>query len=154
MTLHPENYLYIYRDPRGYRDLKRELRLLPEEQREAFIMEMVRRRPAVGLRLANACMRNRAFFLRLLREGVCTADISRISMWLRCITPRLGAGRVLHEVRMRMDSQPDVADKVLYWMPMVLPRNSPRQQQNFIALKQLARSKGYLSGPQKPQGAS
>src|SRR6185437_4248945 len=95
MTLHPENYLYIYSDPRGYRDLKRELRLLPEEQREAFIMEMVRRRPAVGLRLANACMRNRAFFLRLLREGVCTADISRISMWLRCITPRLGAGRVL-----------------------------------------------------------
>jgi hypothetical protein len=94
-------------------------------------------------------MRNRVFFEALLREGVQTADVSRISTWLACVVPRLGAGRVLHEVRLRMDADPDVAQKVLYWMPKFLPQNSRRQWHAFESLKVIAAEKGYLRGPQR-----
>ncbi len=149
MDLRPEDCLNLHQDPRRFRDLKRELRRLPDEQRGAFIVEIIRQRPSLGLRLANACMRNRQFFESLLDEGIQHADLSRISMWLKCIVPRVGASRVLNEVKRRMDADPDVAQKVLYWMPRFLPQNSKRQRRAFESLKAIAAKKGYLQGPQR-----
>jgi uncharacterized protein (DUF433 family) len=141
MALNAADYVYMRRDTERERELARQLRALPEPERIQFLEEFIEK-DILGLKFANACVREKSFFEKLLRQGLANADASSISIWLESVVPRLGFNRVLAILTEEVERDPQAVDKALYWMRRFVPANDPAARQAIQDLIALVASKG------------
>lgn len=126
MSLNVENYINKPRDTKSERALAQQLRQMPEEERFAFIQELLRHQSTVGLLLAASCLRKPVYFQQILELGLQCGDASTILPWLECAVPKLGFHKVILALNSRLDTDPISVDNALYWMPRFKPQNDPR----------------------------
>jgi hypothetical protein len=149
-SLRAEDFQYRPRISEREREMARKLRQLPEEERFQFIQEALRRdRVAriVGLKLANACLRRKAYFENILDQGLETADASDIKIWLECVIPRLGFHKVVGLLTDKLATNPKVVDKARYWLGYFLPDNDPRAAEALSELNRVMSEMGLIRGP-------
>ena len=138
------------RDTARENALKRELRLLPESERFAFIQTCFDitgyRIGGFGLLLAMSCLQSKNFVLPLLDKGLPAADASTIKFWLEFAVAKVGERKTTAILFDKLDTEPDDVGKALYWLPSLLKTES-----NLLAelqrLKTLAEAKGVIRKP-------
>jgi len=106
------------RDTLTERQIAKELRELAEEERYAFILEMLNISIPVALSLANSCLRRRDLLESFLKSGISIIkDASSIDLWLRCLIPRLGVRRTIHILKEHARSHPVAVESASYFLP-------------------------------------
>ena len=117
MELSVRDYVRRPRDSVWEKDLARQLRLCSEEDRFAFLSDLLVAQPVVALDLARRCLKAKASFEALLESGVRQADASSIRYWLECVVPHLGFRRVVQVLRNLRGEFPDGVGYAVYWLP-------------------------------------
>ena len=142
-----EDYINKRRDTKREQALGRALRELPEAERFEFIQRLMPHAPVLALQMAASCLKDKKYFEELLDAGLDQGDASSIALWLKCVTPKLGAGKVVSILRNNLEVRPDAVGKALYWLPGLIHRDDERSQ---IALRELidqAKEKGCIRAP-------
>ena len=141
--MHAIEYADKLRDTATERQLAKDLRALPEEDRFGFILEMLEIDLLVALKLANACLRRRDLLTRLLEHGIARAnDLSIIKHWLEHLVPRLGAKRVIAVLREQLDAHPFGVGSALYHMLPYIQKEDTAAGSAFRELYTAASQKG------------
>jgi hypothetical protein len=137
------DYADKLRDTVTERELAKQLRTLPEEQRYAFILEMLDVHLIVALELANSCLRSRDLLTRLLEVGLTRVkDLSGINVWLERLVPRLGVRRVLEILRRQLDTHPFAVGSALYFMQGYVKKEDSPAIRAFQQLYETTKQKG------------
>ncbi|HTU93126.1 MAG TPA: hypothetical protein VMF69_23800 [Gemmataceae bacterium] len=145
--MHATDYAYKLRDTLTERELAKQLRNLSEEERYAFILEMLDVHLLVALELANGCLRRRDLLTRLLEVGLSRVkDLSSITVWLERIVPRLGVRRVLEVLSSQLDLHPFAVGSALYFMQGYVKKENAVDVDAFHQLYEKAQQKG-IRGP-------
>src|SRR4051812_47643494 len=118
MSLSVRDYASRVRDSKWERDLARELRKVPENERLEFVKELAVANPAVALILARKCLADKHSFESLLDQAINEANSSGIRYWLEAIVPRLGIRRVVAHLRRQSFANPEGVAQAAYWLPM------------------------------------
>lgn len=140
MYLKIGDYINKPRDTKRERALARELRQLPEQVRYEFIEQILAQNNVIlGLHLAKSVLNNKKYFERLLDHGLNHGDASNIRWWLECVTPKLGARRVIAILKDEMPGRPTPVWLALYWLPSLIDSN-PSTQNAFEELSELAKT--------------
>lgn len=159
MTLRIEDYAGRFRDSQVERELSRDLRALPEDERLAFINSLMAcGRPhcfSVALWLAKTCLTARRSYEAVLRDGFEKGDASTIKYWLEAVIHGLGFRRVVQLLSERLPVDPESVVRARYWLRVWIPDNQSAADA-FAALDQaveqvisqhpqvLARAKPFL----------
>jgi hypothetical protein len=143
----PAELARLPRDTKREEQLKRILRSAPEAERFAYIEELLLHNTMLGLIFAKSCLEDPQYCRVLLDRGLSTANASGIRRWLECLTPKLGFRYVLKKVEGLIDTDPRAADRALYWMGRVLPKDRPDELEDLQRVIRLAQEKGILRGP-------
>ncbi len=124
------------------RNLKTWLRSLSEDERFQFISACLDysgcTNERFALQLAISCIRRKKDSLAILRRGMSTSDASTIKFWLDFAIRKLGAKAVIREIASRIDTQPNMVHKALYWLPSLVPKS---QSKAWVQLKKLCQEK-------------
>jgi hypothetical protein len=153
MKLNDETIKDLVESPRNTsreNALKRDLRLLPEPERFAFIQTCFDitdyRIGGLGLLLALSCLQSKIYVLPLLEKGLSAADASTIKFWLEFAVAKLGERKTIAILFDKLETEPDVVGKALYWLPSLFKTES-----NLLAelkrLRILAEAKGVIRKP-------
>ena len=138
------------RDTARENELKRELRLLPEQERFAFIQTCFNitgyRNGGLGLLLASSCLHSKTYILPLLEKGLISADASTIRFWLEFALPRLGEHNTFTILFDLLETNPEVVGKALYWLPSLL-KTETKMLGELQRLQSLAEAKGVIRKP-------
>jgi len=130
--------------------LKRELRLLPESERFVFIQTCLDftgyRIGGLGLLLATSCLESKTYILPLLEKGLVAADASTIKFWLEFAVAKLGERKTIAILFDKLDTEPDVVGKALYWLPSLLKAES-KTLEELQRLRTLAEARGVICKP-------
>ncbi len=141
--MHAADYADKVPDTATERELARHLRMLPDDERFAFVLEMVDVDLLVALRLANASLQEREQLQRLLEHGLTRVkDLSMIDLWLRAVVPRLGIGRVLAILREHLESQAFAVGSALYFLRGYVKKEDSLAVSAFRELCDAASEKG------------
>jgi len=141
--MHAIDYAEKLRDTATERELAKKLRSLPEEERFAFILEMLEVNLLVALELASACLRRQDLLTRLLEHGLAQVkDLSTIKYWLEHLIPRLGVRRVLGVLREQLDAHPFGVGSALYHMLGYVKKDDTNTVDAFRELYDEASRKG------------
>ena len=148
----PEQLMSTGRGLRGDVDVKRWLRSLPDEESFAFIVRCLAFRGSYvqeqrTLDLAMSCIRRPAHALAILRSGLVNPDARSIRLWLAFAVAKLGGRKVLWEIHPLLKSDPVTADKALYWLPRLLPKNQAPTWELFCTVYQEAKELGVIRRP-------
>ncbi|MBE7479619.1 MAG: hypothetical protein HS104_06480 [Polyangiaceae bacterium] len=127
--------------------LVRRLRKVPDAERYELIQRLISRDIVVGLEVARAALTNRKHAENLLERGILGSDPSDVELWLRCLVPKVGVGRVVAFLRRELETYPDAVDNALYWLPRFLTAASEREKAQYRALHRLASAQGVIRGP-------
>ncbi|MBD2693882.1 hypothetical protein [Anabaena catenula] len=135
-------------DFENHKALQDRLMSLPEEARFDDISVILDKSSLIGLKLANAVLKNKTYFEILLERGLETANASSIELWLKYLLPRLGYRRVIDILSDKLNSEhPQQVAKASYWLPKFLPKGNERAE---ILLKEfLIKEKQMLGGEYK-----
>jgi hypothetical protein len=132
------------RDKARENTLKRELRLLPESERFAFIQKCFDitgyRIGGLGLILTNSCLQSKSYIIPLLEKGLIAADASTIKFWLEFTVTKLGERKTFAILFDLLETKPEVMGKALYWLPSLLKTESEMLAE-LLRLKTLAEAK-------------
>lgn len=140
--MHAIDYADKLRDSPTERELTKQLRSLPEEERYAFIVEMLDVQLSVALELANKCLRRRDLLIRLLETGIARVkDLSTIKYWLDELIPRLGVRRVIQILREQLDEHPFGVGSSFYFVLSHVNRSDQESMDAFHSLYELAKAK-------------
>jgi hypothetical protein len=112
------------KDFKDHKALQRRLTSLPEEAQFDEINVILDRDSVIGLKLANAILKNKKYFEILLERGVAEANASEIELWLKYLLPRLGFRRVMGILYDKLSEHPQEVRKALYWLPKFLPKGN------------------------------
>jgi hypothetical protein len=137
-----EDYINQRRDTKREQALARALRELPEAERFEFIQRLMPHAPVIALHMAASCLRDKKYFEELLDAGLDQGDASSIALWLKCVTPKLGAGKVLSILRNNLEVRPDAVGKALYWLPSLIPQHDERLRSVLRELINQVKQKG------------
>lgn len=147
--MHAIEYKDKLRNSVTERELAKELRKLPEEERFAFIVEMLEVKEPVAHELANACLRRHDLLTRFLEVGLARVkDLSRVRDWLEALMPRLGYRGLCRVLRENLQSYPFAVGSSLYFMLGFLDRKDPSAVAALIDLWEAAKNQegAILSG--------
>ena len=89
----------------------------------------------VGLRVANACSRNRSVFCHILLDGLSRADPSTIRQWIKCVVPRLGVVMTVKVIASSDSCDPLLGEACIYWIESMRLRPSKRETWALAKLK-------------------
>lgn len=110
-------------DARTERALTQRLRKMPEERAFSTVRRLIKLEPKVGLRIAGRVLQRPERIEQLLREGLKISNESTVRIWLEAAAQRLGAARVIQLVREQITTEPEVAERALYWLPLIARSN-------------------------------
>ena len=119
------DYLRRPRESKREKELLRRLREAPEDERFQFVYELLQRDAVMGLLMATGSLRQPRHFEAILEMGFQKGDASSICSWLACAVPKLGFHKVIRLLDDKMETDPIIVDKALYWMPKFKPQNDP-----------------------------
>ena len=139
MEINIEDVTGKKRDTKRERQVANQLRSLGEEARYPYILQALQRDVVVGLRLANACLREKKYFEDIFLQGLQTADASEIQFWLKAVVSRLGFRRVVALLLETQKESPRTVEKALYWLPQYLPQNDSEALNHLQELIRLTR---------------
>lgn len=128
---------------KDYKALQLRLMNLPKEAQFNEINTILDQDSRIGLKLANAILRNKKYFEVLLEQGLEKADASEIELWLKYLIPRLGFRRVMAILSNKLSEQPQQVAKASYWLPKFLPKGN---EQATILLKELLNKEKQMLG--------
>jgi hypothetical protein len=116
-------------DFENLKTLQDKLMSLPEESRFDDINIILNQNSLIGLKLANAVLKNKKYFEILLERGLERANASSIELWLKYLLPRLGYHRVIDILSEKLNSEhrQQVA-KASYWLPKFLPKGDEKAE--------------------------
>lgn len=141
--MHATDFADKVPDTATERELAKQLRTLPDDERFAFVLEMVNVDLVVALRLANACLQQREQFQRLLEHGLARVkDLSAVDLWLNAVMPRLGVPRVLAVLREQLDAHPFAVGSALYFLQGYVKKEDTAAVAAFRELYEAASQKG------------
>ncbi len=147
-TLFPRNY-----DANEYKILQKELMNLPEEVRFQEINTILNQNFRIGLKLANAVLKDKKYFNILFEQGLEKANASDIEIWLKYLVPRLGIRRIIAVLSEKLNSEkPLNVAKASYWLPKFVPKDN--QQANILLQKFSLQEKQILGGNYKAVNSS
>lgn len=126
-----------------YKALQRRLRSLAESEQFEEINALLDRDSLIGLKLANAVLKNKKYLELLLDQGLDKANASEIELWLKYLLPRIGFRRVIAILSNKLLEQPQQVARALYWLPKFLP---PGNEQAAILLKNLLNQEKQMLG--------
>lgn len=135
MSFDLENYNRRMHDSKVLVEMARELRKLPEEERYVHIQKAFARDSYVGQQLANRCLSKKTMLAEIFRKGLANTDISTIRYWLKTAIPRLTVPEVAAVLRTYAETQPEIIDNALYWLPGMLPKNDPKVKAELRRLR-------------------
>jgi hypothetical protein len=139
LVMTTESYIDAVRDERVLNQLKVTVRAMPQLAASAKIFEIYTANSRVGMRLANACSRDKAVFKRILLDGLSRADLSTIRQWMKCVVPRLGIVATVNAI-MSIDSyEPVLGETCIYWIESMRLRLSKREFSALTQLKEVMR---------------
>jgi hypothetical protein len=118
MELCARDYAGLRRDSRWENELAGRLRSCSEEEKFAFLSDLVVAQPAVALDLSRRCLKAKASFEKLLVRALQEADASSIRYWLECVLPRLGFRRVVGILHSLQGERPENVADAAYWLPL------------------------------------
>ena len=147
MDLRIEDIIGRPRDSTRERELARQLRELPVEQRYQFIQTLLIHHLAIGLKMARSCLRDKKHFEEILNIGLELGDASSILFWLECVVPKLGLRRVISILTAKLDDKPKAVGKALYWLPRFLRADDAKTKHALTALMDLAEQRGVITKP-------
>ncbi|MCC5663465.1 hypothetical protein LC653_05830 [Nostoc sp. CHAB 5784] len=127
----------------NHKALQQRLMSLPEEAQFDEISAILDRNSVIGLKLANAILKNKRYFEILLERGVAEANASEIELWLKYLLPRLGFRRVIAILSGKLSEQPQEVRKASYWLPKFLPKGN---EQAAKLLKELLNKEKQMLG--------
>jgi hypothetical protein len=135
------------KDFEDHKALQRRLTSLPEEAQFDEINVILDRDSVIGLKLANAILKNKKYFEILLERGVEEANASEIELWLKYLLPRVGFRRVMFILSDKLSEQPQQVRKASYWLPKFLPKGN--QEAARLLKELLNKEKQMLGGEYK-----
>jgi hypothetical protein len=118
MAISAKEYIGRPRNSVWERDLAKELRRHPEDEKLEFIKDFATFNPVVAMNLARKCLAKKRSFETLLEQALDQADPSSIRYWLECLVPRLGFRRVITHLRSNSGTHGEGVAKAKYWLPM------------------------------------
>ncbi len=124
-----------------YKALQRRLMSLGEEAQFDEINAILARNFVIGLKLANAVLKNKRYFELLFDQGLEKANASDIELWLKYLLPRLGFRRVIAILSHKLSENPESVNKASYWLPKFLPKDN---KQAVILLRELLKKQKQL----------
>ncbi|QSJ19055.1 hypothetical protein JYQ62_10125 [Nostoc sp. UHCC 0702] len=128
---------------KDHKALQLRLMNLPESAQFNEINAILDRDSSIGLKLANALLKNKKYFEVLLERGLEKANASDIELWLKYLLPRLGFRRVIAILSQKLSEQPQQVAKASYWLPKFLPKGN---EQATILLKELLNKEKQMLG--------
>ncbi|MEH2373276.1 hypothetical protein [Nostoc sp.] len=131
------------KDFEDHKALQRRLMSLPQEAQFNEINAILDRDSLIGLKLANAVLKNKRYFEILLERGVAEANASEIELWLKYLLPRLGFRRVMAILSDKLSEHAQEVRKASYWLPKFLPKNN---DQAARLLKELLNKEKQMLG--------
>ncbi|MEH2010440.1 hypothetical protein [Nostoc sp.] len=131
------------KDFEDHKALQKKLMSLPEEAQFDEINAILDRDSVIGLKLANAILKNKRYFEILLERGVAEANASEVELWVKYLLPRLGFRRVMAILSDKLSENPHAVDKASYWLPKFLPKGN---KQAARLLKELLNKKKQFLG--------
>ena len=150
MSFDLENYKMRLRDPKVLIEMARELRKLPQEERYVHIQKVIARDSLIVMHLSNRCLSKKAMLAEIFQRGLATTDISTIKWWLGTAIPRLTVPEVADVLRTYAETQPEIIDNALYWLPGMLPKNDPKVAEELRRLRQSIKSFDVTSFEMEP----
>ncbi|MBE9202030.1 MULTISPECIES: hypothetical protein [unclassified Nodularia (in: cyanobacteria)] len=135
------------KDLSDHKALQRRLMSLPESDQFDEINSLVDRDSVIGLKLANAVLKNKNYFEVLLERGLEKANASEIELWLKYLLPRIGFRRVIAILSNKLSQQPQQVAKASYWLPKFLPKGN--EQAARLLKNLLNQEKQMLGGEYK-----
>ncbi len=131
-----ENHINDLRDERLRDNFARRLKKYSEEDRFEFIKTALSYDVIGALKLANSCLRRRAYFAEIFEQGLQEADASSILWWLQCVVPRLGMKRILNILNDKLETEPNQVRKAIYWLPKFLKPGDTKTASSICSLKE------------------
>ncbi|MCG8602026.1 MAG: hypothetical protein MI807_17925 [Verrucomicrobiales bacterium] len=75
-------------------------------------------------------------------------DASSIKFWLDFAIRKLGSRAVIRRIAYQIDTNPDVVDKALYWLPSLVPKSEDGARSALKELHREAKSRNIIRGAQ------
>lgn len=135
------------KDFEDYKALQQRLMSLPESEQLNEINAVLEQNSVIGLKLANAVLKNKKYFDLLLEQGLEKANASEIELWLKYLLPRIGFRRVIAILSNKLSEQPHQVAKASYWLPKFLPKDNER---SALLLKNLLKKEQKVLGSTFP----
>jgi hypothetical protein len=141
--MHAIDYADKLRNTNIERDLAKRLRASAEEERFAFISEMLDVHVIVALELANTCLRDRDLLKRFLEQGLARVkDLSSIDLWLKYLIPRIGIRGVIAVLRENLDDHPIPVASAVYFLPRYIKEEDASGATSFQDFYEATKEKG------------
>lgn len=141
----PQNHIRAGQDSRAYRDLRRMLRALPEEERFQFVLGMGELQANLAWALANTCVRKCSHLEALFRQGFLLADAHDMQFLLRAFAPRLGVVALARIIREYLSTSSSAVSSALYYIHRFA--SGQRERDAICRLENDAHMSGISVGP-------
>jgi hypothetical protein len=140
--MHAIEYAEKLRDTNTERDLAKNLRAMPEDERLAFILEMLDVHHMVALDLSNSCLHNRQLLETLVEKCIAKwQDVSAPGVWLEKLLPRLGFKRTVAILQESIDACPTAVAGAIYFLLRFAANEDEVSQRSFDNLFEMAMNK-------------
>lgn len=141
LVMTAESYMDAVRDERVLNQLKAAIRAMPQLAASARIVEIYAANSRIGMRVANACSRDRSVFRYILLDGLSRADLSTVRQWMKCVVPRLGVVATVNAIMSIDNYEPVLGETCIYWIESMRLRLSRRELSALANLKEVMRGR-------------
>jgi hypothetical protein len=139
-------YTEAVRDERVFNRLKVDVRELAPSEASARVLEVYALNSRVGMRLANACSRDKAVFKKILADGITKADLSTIRQWMKCVVPRIGVVATINEIVSSENCDALLGETCVYWIESMGLGRSTREKNAIFRLKEILGERSKKAG--------